>query len=59
VREMPQLGDLESLEDLPKCLALRGCTPFPWLDERRGWTEGVCVKGVLRMQRIGGGLGEA
>jgi hypothetical protein len=60
VRGVPQLGDLEPLEDLPKCLALRGCTSFPWLDEKRGWTEeGVWCKGVLRMQRIGGGLGGA
>jgi hypothetical protein len=48
VREMPQLGDLELLEDLPKCLALRGCTPFLWLDVKRGWTEeGVWCKGCV------------
>ncbi|KAE9381128.1 hypothetical protein N431DRAFT_476029 [Stipitochalara longipes BDJ] len=42
----PVLGDLLWMEDFPKGFALRGCTLFPWLDEKKGWTEmGVWCRG--------------
>lgn len=42
------LGDLQWIEDFPRDIAFRGVTPFPWLDEKKGWTEdGVWCRGCV------------